>query len=152
MISLNSLKGILHCLLYLLLFMSLLSAIILFFGLIAGGRLDSQDKPDASAADRAWPCLTALRQASFGLTASHPHKATHFPPLHLSTGHQGESGRNAPPAIPQVKTWKHGLWPCLLCPGWVALWLKMTAETWLICGMSLSMSHWWSGWGALLLP
>lgn len=112
-ISLNSLlsflRGILLCLLYLLSFVFLLSAIILSFGLISGGGTDSQDKPDTSAADRARPCLAALRQASFGLPSPHPHKAAHFPTLSLSTGHQGESGRNAPTALPQVKTWKHCL-------------------------------------------
>lgn len=86
-----------------------LSAVILSFGLISGGGLDSQDKPDASAADRARPRLAALRQAAFGLPSPHPHEAAHFPTLPLATGHQGEPGRNAAAALPEVKAWKRCL-------------------------------------------
>lgn len=96
-------------LLCLLSFAFLLPAAILPFALISGGGIDSQDEPDPSAADRARPCVTAPGQAPLGLASAQPHKDTHVPSLPVSTGHQGEPGRNAASALPQVKPWKHCL-------------------------------------------
>lgn len=95
------------CLLRLLLFALLLPAAILPFGLISGGGIDSQDEPDPAAADRARPRVAALGQAAPGLPPAQPHEDTHVPTLPVPTGHQGEPGRNAATALPQVETWEH---------------------------------------------
>lgn len=117
-------------------------------GLISGGGVDSQDKPDASAADRARPGVAALGQAPPGLAPPQPHEGAHVPSLPLSSGHQGEPGRNAATALPQVKAGKSSLCPVL--PAWQLSLVTVGHGLALVSALCKPVEKSWRAWDSAL--